>query len=230
MDPSLVGVLTRLAWRNAARCRPVVRMRADAARCPAGDSLTRSRGRRVRDSLSTLAVLTIASSSSIARSRSSLTTTCANSSWAASSASAVCRRRVDLLGRVGAAAARRCTQRRTGRRRDEHGDRLRHRGADLARALDLDLEHDRRACGEPALELGCAGSRSRCRSSGACSTKSPARDVRVELLAREEVVADAVALARARRARGRRHRQRELGDALAAARGSASPCRPRRAR
>ena len=55
-------------------------------------------------------------------------------------------------------------------------------------------------------------------------------DAPVELLAREEVVVDAVALAGARRARGRRDRQLQLRQRAPSARGSASPCRRPRAR
>ena len=52
----------------------------------------------------------------------------------------------------------------------------------------------------------------------------------VELDVVEEVVVDAVLLPRARRARGGRDGELELRDALAAACGSACPCRPRRGR
>ena len=48
----------------------------------------------------------------------------------------------------------------------------------------------------------------------ACSTKSPAPTCSLELLGRQEVVVDAVVLARPRLARRGRDRQLELGDAL----------------
>jgi len=57
--------------------------------------------------------------------------------------------RGDLLLVVGPAPDEPRAQRLLGRRRDEDLDRLAHRFANLTRALDLDLEHDRVAAGEP---------------------------------------------------------------------------------
>ena len=90
---------------------------------------------------------------STASSSRSLTTTCPNSSLAASSSRATRRRAVDLVGVVGAAADQPRAQRVLRRRRDEDLDRLGHRLAHLARALDLDLEHDGRAPVDALLEL-----------------------------------------------------------------------------
>ena len=63
-----------------------------------------------------------------------------------------------------------------------------------------------------------AASRSGGPSSSACSTKSPLATALVELRLGEEVVVDAVLLARPRRARGGRHGQLELGHPLGSAR------------
>ena len=62
--------------------------------------------------------------------------------------------RRDLLGVLGAAADEPGAQRVLRRRGDEDLDRLGHRVADLAGALDLDLEHDRVPAGDRAVELG----------------------------------------------------------------------------
>ena len=61
---------------------------------------------------------------------------------------------VDRLGRVGAPALEAAAQLAGVGRGDEDLDRLRHRGAHLLGPLDLDLEHDRVALVEPALDLG----------------------------------------------------------------------------
>ena len=115
------------------------------------------------------------------------------------------------------------------RRRDEDLDGLGHRLADLARALDLDLEHDRVAAGEPRLELG------------------PQRPVATARVAR--VLDELALLARAARTRRRtgsgsrpraprpaaagawwpRRRARAPPRARAGC-GSACPCRPRTGR
>jgi hypothetical protein len=112
-------------------------------------------------------------SSSTASSRRSLTTTAGELVAASSSASAVRRRACDLLGVVGAAAdePRAAAPRR--RRRDEDLQRLGHRLAHLARALDLDLEHDRVPGAQPALELGAQRAVA-LPEYVACSTNSPA--------------------------------------------------------
>src|SRR5689334_23398832 len=121
--------------------------------------------------------------------------------------------RLDLLGVVGAASDQPRAQRVLGGRRDEDPDGLWHGGGDLARALDLDLEHDRRAVAGAPLEL---------RAQGAVAPARVARvldevaglDAAGELAVVEEVVGDAVLLPRPRRASGRRDGELELWDAL----------------
>src|SRR5207302_9281994 len=81
------------------------------------------------------------------------------------------------------------------------------------RSLHLDLEHHWRARAQALLEL---------RAQRAVAAPGIVRvlderalgHVAVELIAREEVVVDAIALARARRARGRRHGELESVQAL----------------
>ena len=149
-----------------------------------------------------------------ASSRRSLTTTCSNSSAAASSPSAVRSRSCDLGGVVGAAPDQASAQRLARRRRDEDLHRVGQRSADLPRALRARSRAPRarrRRCGARAPR---AASRS-----GAPST-SPARRTRRhrragELRVVEEVVVDALALPRARRARRGRDAELELGHPLA---------------
>ena len=71
-----------------------------------------------------------------------MTTTWPNSGWAASSSLGDPQAALDLLGIVGSPSDQACAQRVQRRGRDEHLDRLGHRLAHLAGALDLDLQHD----------------------------------------------------------------------------------------
>ena len=93
----------------------------------------------------------------------------------------------------------RVAQRLLARRRDEDLHGLGHRLADLARALDLDLEHHRAAARRGAAR----GPSAACRSAGPSSARArrtrPARDAALELLVVEEVVVDPVRLAGPRR-------------------------------
>ena len=165
-----------------------------------------------------------------ASSRRSLTTTWPNSPWAASSCAARCRRASTCVGVVGAAAdqARRAAPPR--RRRDEDLHRLGHRLAHLARALDLDLQHDRDARrAMRSLELGAQRAVAAAGVLGVLDELA-GRDAPLELLVGEEVVVDAVLLARPRaRAWWPRPTARARARARAAC-GSACPCRPRRGR
>ena len=61
---------------------------------------------------------------------------------------------LDLLEIVGAASDEPGAERGERGRRNEHLDGLGHRCANLARALDLDLEHDGHAGANAVLELG----------------------------------------------------------------------------
>ena len=130
---------------------------------------------------------------STASSRRSLTTTWANSSWAASSASAVRSRALDLLGVVGAAADEARAQRLERRRRDEDLHRLGHRRRGPgARPGPRSRARPGAPARGPALELGAqrpvAAARVRRR---ARRTRRPATRA-LELRVGEEVVVDAV--------------------------------------
>ena len=101
--------------------------------------------------------------------------------------------------------------------------------ADLARALQLDLEHHRRAAAGAPLEL--RAQRAVAMSGvGRVLEELAERQPAVEVRLGEEVVGDAVLLPRPRRARRRRHRQAESRGGARAAPRSASPCRPPRGR
>src|SRR5258708_23544608 len=90
------------------------------------------------------------------------------------------------------------------RRRDEDLDRLRQRRANLARPLDLDLEHDGAARGGAALKLGAQRPVTVTGVAGVLDELARS-DTAVELLRAQEVVIDAVALARPRRSGRRRY-------------------------
>ena len=153
------------------------------------------------------------SSSSTASSWRSLTITLwSNSFWAASSRSATAQAPLDLLRRVGAAADEPLAQRRVGRRHDEHLHRRGQRLAHLARALHLDLQHDRHAGAGAALELGAQRPVAAAGVGGVLDERAGG-DLAIELGVAEEVVVDAVDLAGPRRARRRRDRQLELRHA-----------------
>ena len=159
---------------------------------------------------------TIRSSWSAASSRRSLWTTCANSSDAASSALATVSRASIWSGVSVAAADQPRAQRVLRRRRDEDADRVGHRVRHLARALDLDLEHHRRALGRALVQLRAQ------RSVAASGVLGVLEEVAlehaaVELDVVEEVVVGAVLLARdAARAWWRRRRARAQERARAA--------------
>ena len=141
-----------------------------------------------------------------------MTTTWPNSPWARNSSCAVASR-ASTCSLSSVPRERAAPQRLLARRRDEDLDGIGQRRADLARALDLDLEHHGVAALEPLLELGAE------------RPVAAARVARVldelarlcaplELFVGEEVVVDARRLARARAPRGRGDRELELGDAL----------------
>jgi hypothetical protein len=119
----------------------------------------------------------------------------------------------DLVHGIGAATDEPGTERLARRRRDEHGQRLRHRLAHLSRPLDLDLEHDRHALGKAAVELGAQRPVPAAGVVGVLDELVVA-GATVELARIHEVVVHPAALSGTRRARGRRHRQLELGHAL----------------
>ena len=96
---------------------------------------------------------TISASSSSASSSRSLTTTWRELRLGGELLARRPEAALDLLGVVGAAPDQARAQRLERRRRDEDLHRLGHRLAHLARALDLDLEHDRDARRHAALEL-----------------------------------------------------------------------------
>src|SRR5215210_635761 len=122
--------------------------------------------------------------------------------------------RVDLLGVVRAAAHEPRAQRLARRGRDEHLERLGHRLAHLPGALDLDLEHDRLAGAQPPLELGTQRAVPAAGVGGVLDELARV-DAALEIRVVEEVVVDAVLLARPRAARGRRDAEAELRHALA---------------
>ena len=105
---------------------------------------------------------------------------------------------LDLLLVVGAAADQARAQRLERGRRDEHLHRLGHRLAHLACALDLDLQHHRHALADAAVELGAQRAVAAAGVVGVLDEVARG-DPAVELLGAEEVVVDAVVLARARR-------------------------------
>ena len=111
------------------------------------------------------------------------------------------------------------------RRRDEDLDRLGHRGAHLLGPLDLDLEHDRVARRRRSARPRSAGSRSGCR----CRWRT--RGSRSASIRRSNSSGERKWYSRpstspcARLPRRRRDRELEVGNALAAAARSASPCR-----
>ena len=98
------------------------------------------------------------------------------------------------------------------RRRDEDPHRLGHRLAHLARALHLDLEHHGDPARDAPVELGAQRPVAPARVAGVLDELA-GRRARSNS-ASEEVVVDAVLLARPRVARGGRHRQLELRDPL----------------
>ncbi len=157
---------------------------------------------------------TISASSAAARSTSSLTTMCGNSPRAASSSSATFEPRLDRRRVVGAATLEATAQIGPVGWRDEDLDRLRHRRPHLAGTLQLDLEHDRRSAGVALLDLG-AQRPVPVAAVGGVLEEAAGGDPAVELVAVEEVVVDALGLARPGRPRRRRRRQLELGDDFA---------------
>ena len=86
-----------------------------------------------------------------------------------------------------------------------------HRLADLPRALDLDLQHDRLAGGGAALELRAQRPVAAAGVLGVLDERALG-DEPIEVGVAQEVVVDAVLLARPRRARRRRDAQPELGQ------------------
>src|SRR4051794_27670765 len=98
------------------------------------------------------------------------------------------------------------------RRSDEHLHGLGEGLADLAGALDLDLEDHGHAGVDPAAQLGAQGAVAAAGVLGVLD-EVPRVHARVELLRGQEVVVDPVLLPRARRPRGRGDRQLELGHA-----------------
>ena len=86
--------------------------------------------------------------------------------------------------------------------------------ADLARALDLDLQHHRLAGRGAPLELGAQRPVAPARVLGVLDERALAQQ-RIELLVAEERVVDALLLARPRVARGRRDAQPEPGQLIA---------------
>ena len=118
----------------------------------------------------------------------------------------------DLLRVVGAAADEPLAQRLLGRRDDEDLHRRGQRPAHLARALHLDLQHDRDAGSRAPLQLGAQRAVAATGVGGVLDERARL-DLAVELLVAEEVVVDAVDLARPRLARRRRDGQLQLGDA-----------------
>src|SRR6476661_6441710 len=121
--------------------------------------------------------------------------------------------RLDLVGVVGPAADEARPEGVLRRGRDEDPDGLGHRAGDLAGALDLDLQHDRGTRGRALLELGAEGSVA---AAGVARVLDEVArvDAAGELVLTEEVVGDAVLLPRSGTARGGRHGELELGDAL----------------
>src|SRR5207302_1200677 len=115
-----------------------------------------------------------------------------------------------LLGHVGSATDEPRPERIRGWRRDEYGHGAGHRVSHLSGALYLDLEHDRGAGGQAALELRAQRSVAVARVCGVLD-EVPGRDVRLELLVGHEVVVDAVTLAGPRLAGRGRDRQLDLG-------------------
>ena len=147
-----------------------------------------------------------------------MTTTWLNSCWAASSSRAVSSRRATSSGESVPRPTSRVLQRLLARRRDEHLGRLGHRLADLARALDLDLEQHRRAAGAALLELVAQRSVAAAGVAGVLDEVARVRRV-LELVVGEEVVVDAVGLPGARRRVVAETDELELGHALAQRRG-----------
>ena len=87
---------------------------------------------------------------------------------------------LDLLAAVGAPSDQACAQCLQGRRSDENLHSLGHRGTNLARSLNLDLEHDRDSLPRRAAQARCAGSRSGGRRSRrARRSRHPARAARI---------------------------------------------------
>src|SRR5215218_7935475 len=119
----------------------------------------------------------------------------------------------DVFRRVGPAADEPGLERLLARGRDEDLGRLGHRLADLARALDLDLEQHRGVAGASPLELVAEGSVAPAGVAGVLDEVA-AVHARLELVVGEEVVVDAVLLPRPGSARRRRNGELELGHAL----------------
>ena len=146
---------------------------------------------------------------------------------AASSALATASRARDLLGVVGAAALEPLAQRLLRRRRDEDPDRVGHRALDLARALHLDLEHDRRAAAGALRELRAQRAVAAAGVLGVLEEVA-LDDAAVELRVVEEVVVARRPLRRCAACASWPTPRARAPERARAVRGSACPCRRRK--